>query len=178
MLKGILMKQITTDRQTHIRKYMKDEKSEKTYQFEVWHFAKITKKKLLAASQKRLKFLRNGLSLFQTIFGGPVGLKKETYKHCMKNGYAYWLMFKIKINNWETIPKMWASSLNKVIKAKEWLTANSETFKALHDTVTYKIILNDLIYISLNFQTRELYHALYNKWISKSQNFFNLRMVT
>ena len=49
---GIIPEQITTDRYVQIRKHLKEEESNITHQFDVWHFAKNIKKKLLAASKK------------------------------------------------------------------------------------------------------------------------------
>ena len=49
---GIIPEQITTDRYVQIRKYLKEEEPDITHQFDVWHFAKNIKKKLLAASKK------------------------------------------------------------------------------------------------------------------------------
>ena len=47
---GINPKHITTDRHAQIRKYMREE--EPNHQFDVWHFSKNIKKKLLAAGKK------------------------------------------------------------------------------------------------------------------------------
>ena len=51
--KRICINQLTTDRHTGIRKYMREEESKKTYQFDVWHFAKNIKKKLHTVSKKK-----------------------------------------------------------------------------------------------------------------------------
>ena len=68
----------------------------------------------------------------------------------------------------------------KEVKAKEWLTADSEAFKALQSIVTHKNILNDLKYLTRFLHTGilEIYHALYNKWVPKRQHFSYLGMVT
>ena len=49
---GITPEQIPTARHTQIRKYMREEEPTINHQFNVWHFAKNIKKKLLAASKK------------------------------------------------------------------------------------------------------------------------------
>ena len=51
---SIIPEQITTDRHVQIRKYLKEEEPSIliTHQFDVWHFAKDIKKKLLVASKK------------------------------------------------------------------------------------------------------------------------------
>ena len=45
---NIVPNQITTDRHSQIRKYMREEEPEIQHQFDVWHFAKNIKKQLLA----------------------------------------------------------------------------------------------------------------------------------
>ena len=58
--KEICINQLVTDRHTGIRKYMTEEESKITHQFNVWHFAKNIKKKLHAVSKKNLvAFFRN-----------------------------------------------------------------------------------------------------------------------
>ena len=51
---GIIPVQITTDRNAQITKYLKEEKLNTTHQFNVRHFAKNIKKKLLAARKNLL----------------------------------------------------------------------------------------------------------------------------
>ena len=49
---GIIPEQITTDRHIQIRKHLRDQEPGIIHQFDVWHFVKNIKKKLLAASKK------------------------------------------------------------------------------------------------------------------------------
>ena len=51
--KEICINQLITDRNTGIQKYMREEESKITHQFDVWHFAKNIKKKLHAVSKKK-----------------------------------------------------------------------------------------------------------------------------
>ena len=44
---------ITTDRHIQVKKYLREEEQDIEHQFDVWHFSKNIKKKLLAASKKR-----------------------------------------------------------------------------------------------------------------------------
>ena len=46
----------------------------------------------------RLKIYRNGQNLYQIIFGGPVQLAKGNKNCCLKNGSAFYFMFKIYTN--------------------------------------------------------------------------------
>ena len=52
--KGICVNQLTTDRHTGIRKYMRDEESKITHQFDVWYFVKNIKKRLHKAGKNKL----------------------------------------------------------------------------------------------------------------------------
>ena len=47
------IKRLTTDRHMQIKKYMREHESEIDHQFDVWHFSKSIKTKLLAASKKK-----------------------------------------------------------------------------------------------------------------------------
>ena len=64
-------------------------------------------------------------------------------------------------------------------RKKLWLTPTSDAFKALQSTVLDKHVLGDLKYLTKFSHTGilEIFHALYNKWIPKSQHFSHLGMV-
>ena len=53
----------------------------------------------------------------------------------------------------------------KQVKAKEWISPNSEAFEALQKIVLSKSILNDLTHLTKICPTGvlEAYHSLYNK---------------
>jgi len=51
--RDIVVEQITTDRHKQIRKYIREEEKEINQQFDVWHFCKNIRKKLIAASKKK-----------------------------------------------------------------------------------------------------------------------------
>ena len=67
----------------------------------------------------------------------------------------------------------------KQIKSKEWPSPNSDAFMVLQDTVTSKSVLNDLKHLTqlLHTVTLEIYHALYNEGVPKSQHFSYTGMV-
>ena len=50
--KGIVIKQLTTDRHMQIRKYLKEDEPQIDHQFDVWHFLKNTESKVIAAAKK------------------------------------------------------------------------------------------------------------------------------
>ena len=60
------------------------------------------------------------------------------------------------------------------------MNPTSDAFKALQSIVLDKHILGDLNYLTKFPHTGilEIFHALYNKWIPKSQHFSHLGMVT
>ena len=59
--KGIALKQITTDRHQSVKEYLREERSDIEHQFDVWHFCKNIKSKILKAAQKKSrKELRSG----------------------------------------------------------------------------------------------------------------------
>ena len=68
----------------------------------------------------------------------------------------------------------------KQVKAKEWISPNSEAFEALQKIVSSKNILNDLTHLTKFCHTGvlEAYHSLYNKWAPKRQHFFYAGMIT
>ena len=49
----IEIKQITTDRHKQVRKYLGEQEEEIDHQFDLWHFCKNIRKKLLAAAKKK-----------------------------------------------------------------------------------------------------------------------------
>ena len=49
----IEIKEITTDRHKQVRKYLREHEKEIDRQFDLWHFCKNIRKKLLAAAKKK-----------------------------------------------------------------------------------------------------------------------------
>ena len=50
---GVTVDQITKDRHSQIRKYMRENEKDTIHQFDIWHFCKSIKKKLAAAAKKK-----------------------------------------------------------------------------------------------------------------------------
>ena len=68
---GIIPEQITTDRHIQIRKHLRDQEPGIIHQFDVWHFVKNIKKKLLAASKKSsCKIIEKWIKLIGNHFWG------------------------------------------------------------------------------------------------------------
>ena len=69
--KGIVVKQLTIDRHMQIRNYLKEDEPQIGNQFDVWHFSKNIKSKLIAAGKNPLVPLyKSRLNLLLTLFGG------------------------------------------------------------------------------------------------------------
>ena len=68
----------------------------------------------------------------------------------------------------------------KQVKAKEWISPNSDAFEALQKIALSKNILNDLTHLTKFCHTGvlEAYHSLYNKWAPKRQYFSYAGMIT
>ena len=68
----------------------------------------------------------------------------------------------------------------KQVKAKEWISPNSEAFEALQKIVSSKNILNNLTHHPKFCHTGvlEANHSLYNKWAPKRQHFSYAGMIT
>lgn len=182
--KGIPIKQLTTDRHSGIRKYMREEEAEITHQFDVWHFAKNIKKKIDAVSKKKSctilqkwrKSISNHFWWACATSEGDEELLREKWLSVLfhiQNKHKWRTGKRFKKCNHRRLTK-------KEVKAKEWLSADSEAFKALQNIVTDENTLKDLKYLTKFSHTGilEIYHALYNKWVPKSQHFCYLGMVT
>ena len=73
--KGMNIEQITTDRHTGIRKHMREKEKSISQQFDVWHFCKSIRKKLIGQPRKNAtRSLMIGSDQFATISGGTVQL--------------------------------------------------------------------------------------------------------
>ena len=85
---------------------------------------------------------------------------------------------------WSSYSKLHKCVHPRITKSKArkrlWLIPTSDAFKALQSIVLDKHVLGDLRCLTKFSQTRilEIFHALYNKWIPKSQHFSHLGMVT
>ena len=181
---GINPEQITTDRHTQIRKYMREEEPTINHQFDVWHFVKNIKKKLLVASKnssckiikKWIKSIVNHFWWSCPTCNGDAELLREK-----------WISVLFHIQNKHTwtgnkkFRKCEHSRLTKKqVKAKEWLSPKSDAFEALQNIVLEKKTLDDLPYLAKFCHTGvlEVYHFLYNKWAPKRQHFSYAGMLT
>ena len=181
---NVKINQIATDRHMQIRKYMREEQPNIQHQFDVWHFCKNIKTKLLAASKKKscaplLKWMKSICNHFwwacATCERDEVILREK------------WTSVLFHIQNkheWTGCSKFQAcvhpAISKQEAKSKEWIKPESDAFKALQTVVLNKSLLSDLKYLTEFSHTGnlEVYHSLYNKWIPKSQHFSHLGMIT
>ena len=163
---------------------MREEEPTINHQFNVWHFAKNIKKKLLAASKKSsCKIIAKWIKLIGNHFwwscatcNGDVELLREK-----------WISLLFHIQNkhfWTGNNKFQKCEhprlTKKQIKAKEWLSPKSEAFEALQNIILDRKILDDLPYLKKFCHTGvlEVYHSLYNRWAPKRQHFSYAGMLT
>ena len=174
---GVIPNQITTDRHTGIRKYLREEEPEIEHQFDVWHFAKNIKKKLTAAGKetswkiinKWVKSIGNHLWWYCATCGGDAELLREKWISVLfhvqnKHRWIGHKKFKKCVH-----PRL----TKREAKAKEWILPNTEAFGTLKKIVLDPKVLNDMNYLTKFCHTGglEVYHSLYNKWAPKRQHF-------
>ena len=101
--KGIVIKQLTTDRHMQIRKYLKEDEPQIDHQFDVWHFLKNTESKVIAAAKKFLvQLYKNELNPLLTT-GGHARQVEAVSNFCEKNGWVFFFRFKINMLGWQVI---------------------------------------------------------------------------
>ena len=174
---GIIVDSITTDRHKSVRKYMKTEKKEVTHQFDVWHFSKNIKKKLVKfAKQKRFENLMPWIKSVINHFWWCCSSCNGNHEELKEK----WLSILYHITNrhtWEDC-KLCKKCEHPVLSndesaRKRWLKLGSPEYSALEKVVTNKSLLSDLRYLT-NFNhtgTLEVYHSLYNKFCPKRLHF-------
>ena len=155
------------------------------HQFDIWRFCKSIKKYLAAAAKKKpcqalngwIKSIINHLWWAVSKCGGDDTLLRKRW--CS-------ILFPIQNKHkWSSYSKFHKCVQPKVTKCKArknlWLNPTSDAFKALQSIVLGKHVVGDLKYLTTKFSYTgilEIFHALYNKWIRRSQHFSHLRMVT
>ena len=101
---GIIPEQVTTDRHIKIRKYLRDQEPGIILQFDVWHFVKSIKKKLLAASKKSCKIIE---------------------KWIMSIGNYFWWACAMSEGDPELLREKWISVLFHIQNKHDWTGSNS-----------------------------------------------------
>ena len=182
--KGLNIEQITTDRHTGIRKHMREKEKSISQQFDVWHFCKSIRKKLIAAATKKCnKELSDWIRSICTHFWWCCSTCNEddTILREKWTSILFHVQNKHKWSSYKKFHKYFHPRITKKAACnKKWLKPDSGAFKALQSIMLDKNILKDLKHSTKFSHTGklEVYHALYNKWVTKSQHFSHLGMVT
>ena len=182
--KGLNIEQITTDRHTGIRKHMREKEKSISQQFDVWHFCKSIRKKLIAAGKKKCnKELNDWIRSICNHFWWCCSTRNED-ETILREKWTSILFHMQNKHKWSSCKKFHKCAHPRITKKvacnKKWLKPDSDVFKALQSIVLDKNILKDLKHLTKFSHTGklEVYHALYNKWVPRSQHFSHLGMVT
>ena len=181
---GVTVDQITTDRHLKIRKHRKENEKDTIHQFSICYFGKSIKKNLADAAKKKqyqalnewIKSIINHLWWAVSTCDRDETLLRE--KWC---SILFHIQNKHKSSSCSKFHKCVHPRITKSRAHKKlWLNLTSDAFKALQLIVLDKHILGDLKYLTKLSDTGilEIFHALHKKWISKSQHFPQLGMVT
>ena len=167
--KGLNMEQISTDRHTGIRKHMREKEKSISQQFDVWHFCKSIRKKLIAATKKKCnKELNDWIRPICNHFWWCCSTCNE-YEAILREKWTSILFHVQNKRRWNSCKKFHKCAHPRITKKaarnKKWLKSDSDAFKALQSIVLDKNILKDLKHLTKFSHTGklEVYHALYNK---------------
>lgn len=170
--KNMTVQQLTTDRHLQIGKYIREERVDIDHQFDVWHFSKSVKSKLLAIGKKKsckeiqpwIKSIINHLWWCCATCNENEKLLKEK-----------WLSIVFHIqnkHNW-TGHEFYHECSHGELDDREWLSPTSVAFSELQTVVFDRRLLNDMVFLTKYSHTGviEVYHSLLNKWAPKSNHF-------
>ena len=149
---GIIPEQIATDRNIQIRMHLRDQEPGTVHQFDVWHFAKNIKKKLRTASKKSsCKIIEKWIKSIGNHFWWACAMCEDDPELLLEKWIS--VLFHIQnIHEWtgsNRFTKCVDPPLTKKqVKAKEWISPNSEAFEVLQKIVLSKNILNDLTHLT------------------------------
>lgn len=181
--KDVKISQLTTDRHLQIKKYMREQEEGIDHQFDVWHFSKSIKTKLLNASKKKsseelrpwIKSICNHLWWSCATCDQNEVLLKEKWIS---------LLFHIQNKHQWTGHIFYHECCHADLspeeeRSKAWLSPESDSFLALQAIVLDKTILKDLVHLTKFSHTGilEVYHSVLNKWAPKSTHFSYKGMV-
>lgn len=174
---GLNVKRLTTDRHLQIKKYMREERKDIDHQFDVWHFSKSIKTKLLNASKKKsceklgpwIKSICNHLWWSCATCEDSAELLKEKWTSIIfhiQNKHSWSGNFIFHKCSHPTLSK-------ENQRSKAWLSPKSQAFEALQAIVFDKAILKDMVHLTKFSHTGilEVYHSVLNKWAPKSTHF-------
>ena len=169
---GIQILSLTTDRHTQVRKFMRTECTDISHQFDIWHFCKSIKKRLMKAAKAKknaelllwVKSIINHFWWCCKTCDGNVEILKEK-----------WLSILEHITNKHTFKgnKYYKSCEHGKRLRRKWLKKDSSAFTALKKIVADPKLLADFPYLTKFNHTGnlEVFHSLYNKYCPKRLHF-------
>ena len=170
--KGIVVNQLTTDRDMQIWKYMKGDEPQINHQFDVWYFSKNIKSKLIAVDKKSFcaalqKWSKSIINLFLWACA-----TSQDNEQLLREKWVSVLFHVQNKHSWTTGDLF--SKCEHPDLTKNLLITKLRCFHGFARYCTSKIVLNDLKHLMQlsHTGTLEIYHAFYNKWDPKSQHFF------
>ena len=174
---------MTTDCHVQIKKHIREQEEDIDHQFDVWHFSKSIKTKLLNSSKKKtckelkpwIKSICNHFWWACAICENDEALLKEK-----------WMSIIFHIQNkhtWTGNTLYHQCSHGELSRedsfSKDWISPKSQAFQALQPIVFDKTILKDMAHLTKFSYTGvlEVYHSVLNKWAPKSTHFSYKGMV-
>ena len=129
--KWLNIEQITTDRHTGIRKHMREKEKSISQQFDVWHFCKSIRKKLMAAAKKKCNKELNHFWWCCSTCNEDETILREKWTS---------ILFHVQNKHkWSSCKKFHKCAHPRITKKaarnKKWLKPDSDAFKALQSIV-------------------------------------------
>ena len=167
--KNLKVDQLATDPQLQIKKYLRKLEEGIDHQFDVWHFSKSIKTKLLKVSKKKaceelrlwIRSVCNHLWCSSATCEQNKMLLKEVYYFILKtNTTGQDMLFIISV-------PMQMKNAGGEERSKVCISPESESFLALQTIVLDKTILKDMVQLTKFSHTGilEVYHSVLNKWV-------------
>lgn len=182
--KGVKVQQITTDRHSQVRKYMRVSEPNIDHQFDPWHVCKGIKKKLAKLAKKAenrelghwIKAICNHFWWCAATCEGNAEILREKWTSIVHHicGKHSWTA-----NNHfhKCLHPRYTKAQNK---KKKWLKSGSPAHEALKSVVFGKSLLKDLPRLTKFSHTGflEVFHALFTKYAPKRSHFWYEGMLT
>jgi hypothetical protein len=168
---------IATDRHMGIAKLMREEYEDIIHEYDVWHFAKSVKKKLLAKGKKKegedlvpwIQSTGNHLWWASKTCGGDAELLKEKWTSIVHHT--------VGVHEWSAFKKFHECAHPELSEEesgrKQWLVPGSASHEGLKKVVFDKRTLNDMNHLVHFCHTGSLesFHNLATKYRPKRQHF-------
>ena len=163
------IERLTTNCHLQVKKYMREQEDYIDYQFDVWHFSKSIKTKLLNASKKKtceelkpwIKSICNHFWWACATCENNEALLKEKWTS---------IIFHIQNKHTWTGNTLYHQCSHGELSredsfSKDWISPKSQAFQALQSIVFNKTILKDMVHVTKFSHTDvlEVYDSVLNK---------------